>query len=288
MKITEITRPVDIRDARSILARYGYGQLGSGVYGTVFAKENEPFVLKLFDDQDTAYLQFLKLILRVHDPHFPVVKGKPIRVNDRYWAVRLERLEPIEGSNTELHRFISRYLASYQKLASLESNYYEKTIASSPNRITKDDHELLKQLGDIPDDWKQIRMPPDDRFISSMINAQRQKLLPFEQHYPELADALRLIDKYVLHGERADLHHENVMQRGSILVITDPSAGGSEGDLTFQKTSPQPQLFQQKPSSWNQKLQQYNYSNLSNRLPEMEPPTALGWQDKERQYGMSV
>jgi hypothetical protein len=278
MKITEITRPSNIRDAKFILSRNGYEQLGHGVYGTVFAKHNEPIVLKLFGAEDTSYVAFLNLITKVKNPHFPVVKGKPIKINDEYWAARLERLEPIEGANVELQKYVKLYVINYQKLAELENEYYTKSTMDQKARsnITDEDRDLLNQLGDIPDDWKsyQPRTHPDDRLLPARINAVRQKVLAFEKHFPDLAEALRLIDQYVLYGMPADLHTENVMQRGPTLVITDPSSGGAEGSLIPPPSPHQPQLFQEPGKAgsrakrtWDQQQQQTNYKSLSYNLP---------------------
>lgn len=284
MKINEITRPESIRDARFILSRYGYGQLGHGVYGSVFGKENEPFILKLFSIQDSSYVAYLNLITRVNNPHFPQVKGKPIKVNNEYYAVQLERLEPIEGFNVELQKSLREYVIKYQKLAELENQYYTKIMDMQRSRnITDEDRELLRQLvdlpvGELPPGWEEygnkIIKYANDRSIMQRIQAIRQQVLAFEQHFPDLAEALRLIDQYVLYGMPADLHSENVMQRGATLVITDPSSGGAEGSRIPPQSPRQPQLFKEPKQNWNDKLANTNYAALSQRFPNMRQYTS--------------
>jgi hypothetical protein len=288
MKIYEITRPIDMRDATAILRRHGYEQLGYGVYAKVFARQDEPFVLKIFNGLDMAYISYLKLITRVRNPHFPVVKGKPVKVNDEYWAVRLERLEPIEGMNNDLHMYVKEYVINYQKLASLEDEYYTKTTADqrARNGITDDDRRILDQLGEIPDDWRSYkgRVNPNDKFLSPMIAGLRERVVTFEKHFPDLAEALRLIEKYVLQGMPPDLHSENVMQRGSVFVITDPSSSGVEGTSVPMASPRQPELFSNPAKTWDQRQQQFDYKSLSNRLP-----LELKGQNRDhRQYGMST
>lgn len=112
MKITELTRPADIEQANRVLNRSGYrditkepGHGGGGAYAEVLWRADLPYVVKLFVKSDEAYLRYLRLITSVSNPHFPIVRGRPMRVNDSYYAVRLERLTPIVGGPAENLRY---------------------------------------------------------------------------------------------------------------------------------------------------------------------------------------
>ena len=106
--ITELSRPS--RDkAEHMLVKAGYRQLGRGVSGgAVFQKPGASYVLKLFDARDEAYLTFVRLASRNHNPHFPKFFGKPIRITDNYFAVRTEPLQP--STNLEEVEIIDRYI----------------------------------------------------------------------------------------------------------------------------------------------------------------------------------
>jgi hypothetical protein len=97
MKLFEITRPFSLLDARQRLEQAGYFILDHGSYAEVYSNRKNPYVLKLFGTHDRAYLSFLKLIQSYRNIHFPRIIGKPMRVNDLYWGIRLEPLTDIES-----------------------------------------------------------------------------------------------------------------------------------------------------------------------------------------------
>jgi hypothetical protein len=69
----------------------GYRRIGHGTYAQVWAKPGDPFVLKVFRE-DEAYLRFINLITDHQDnPHFPRIRGRLTKIRD-YWAIRIERL----------------------------------------------------------------------------------------------------------------------------------------------------------------------------------------------------
>ncbi len=266
MKIVEITRPKNSVAASNILIRHGYVQLGStGAFGRVFAKPDEPYVLKLFNAQDSSYLQYLKLITTVQNPHFPIVKGKPMKITDKYWGVRLERLEPITGNNNQLLDHIVAYILRYSKLKFMERIKYRYAMGKQG--------------------------PYDDRedvAAGTKIAAERQKLHVFEEHYPELATACRLINDYVLRGDNPDLHDENVMQRGPTLVITDPAAYTEDFDLNLSGTTKQPDLFPTKPS-WNDQQIHISRDKVDwQKLPDELSPQPASRGQKEFGYPRRV
>ena len=83
-------------DARDILRRAGYKQLGSGTFAYVYAKQDAPNCLKLFVAKDTAYIEFINLAMSNPNPHFPKFKGKLMKITNHYYAIQMERLSPID------------------------------------------------------------------------------------------------------------------------------------------------------------------------------------------------
>jgi hypothetical protein len=106
MRLCELFRPETIDDARNILSNAGYQEIGAGTWATIFHKPGEPFVLKLFNQADHAFMHYLNLITKVNNPHFPVIKGKPIRVSNNYVAVRMEFLQPMSPAMEQLFQQI--------------------------------------------------------------------------------------------------------------------------------------------------------------------------------------
>ncbi len=206
MKITEITRPPEMYNAKTLLKKAGYKELGGGSYGAAFARPDTPFILKLFTYEDYAYLQYLKLITTISNPHFPVVKGKPIKITNDYHAVRLERLTRLPKDQYMIAALCKKYIKQYQDLSELENaKWHDQQQSKTQTVDLRSNH-----IGD----------------FSVSTNVTRGKLQQFEQTYPDLANALRLIVDHVINkvDARIDMHTGNFMMRGSILVITDPVA----------------------------------------------------------------
>lgn len=95
MQINEITRPATRKEADEILRNANYKRIGHGAFATVYQKHPDQ-ILKLFNSEDSAYIEYLKMIIGSNNPHFPVIKGKPLQVNEKYYAVRMELLTPFE------------------------------------------------------------------------------------------------------------------------------------------------------------------------------------------------
>jgi hypothetical protein len=215
--VMELSRPGTRTEADGILVDHGWAVLGTGVFASVYGRSDRPYVLKLFGRDDLGYLNYLKLITSERSIHFPVVRGKPMRVNSRYWAVQLERLYPTTGSNRELGDLAGAYVRNYITLH-----------------------------GEEREDRGNARILPDKlRLNYGYVTKMRQLLVQFEHHYGELARALRLlVERVFIPGDTGpDMHRNNFMQRGSVLVITDPAADSQEGAPAGYGSVPQsPQL----------------------------------------------
>jgi len=66
--------------------------MGEGAFGAVYEKEGYPWVFKVFHG-DPAYLDFLRYaIAHQNNPHVPKFKGKPFKIDDKTYAIRMEKL----------------------------------------------------------------------------------------------------------------------------------------------------------------------------------------------------
>jgi hypothetical protein len=198
MKIIEITRPVEINDADKILRGSGYEDLQHsvghtrGTFARVFMKPGQNYVLKLFDMKDFAYRRYLGLITSVRNVHFPVVRGRPVRVSNFYYGVRLELLTPFDKSRNDERKTMDRYLDTLMDMDENQSAshraVYEPVLQSYSERL----HPETKQALDL--------------IYGYCLKGHS--------------------------GTIADLHMHNVMMRGDTIVIIDPVAYGNESNKT--------------------------------------------------------
>lgn len=170
-----------------VLMSRGFRKMGSGGFGSVWEVPGKPYVLKLFDVDDTAYQEFVTMAQRSNfNPHFPMFRGSPIPLTPQVRAIRMERLKPL---NINWASALQRGIGVILEAIPLGSNWQE----------------------DAQEDF-------NDRELRDMQLALRK--------WPRLAEAAQmLIDLYNL-SDRAewDLHQQNVMLRGSTPVFTDPFA----------------------------------------------------------------
>ena len=76
------------------LSNLGYEkyELGSGLYGTVYARPEDNFVIKIFS-QDKGYSKYLNYMqTNKMNPYVPKIKGKPISLPNGFTLVRIEKL----------------------------------------------------------------------------------------------------------------------------------------------------------------------------------------------------
>lgn len=90
----EVSRP-GWYSAIDTLTKAGYQKLGDGSYASVFGRPDKNYVLKLFDAEDKAYVAFYNLVKNQNNKHFPKFKGQMMRIAAEYYAVRMERLQPM-------------------------------------------------------------------------------------------------------------------------------------------------------------------------------------------------
>lgn len=96
------------------LEELGFNRLGRGAYGIVFEKPGYPWVFKVFD-ADPGYLAYLN-VARDHQnlSAVPKIKGKYIRINDSTYAVRMEKLYPV--NENEYHDLIKTLRKLYRNI----------------------------------------------------------------------------------------------------------------------------------------------------------------------------
>ena len=110
--LDEITRPDTMGNAQSILLKAGYKQIGAGWYADVYAKPDADHILKLFSVTDTAYPKFVNMTIQNPNIHFPKFKGKMMKVNEHYYAVRMEKLTSF-GKTMDIVGEIEDYIYGY-------------------------------------------------------------------------------------------------------------------------------------------------------------------------------
>lgn len=172
-------------DVEFKLSQAGFQSLGSGASATVWEMPGKPYVLKLFDSDDQAYVQFVQLAKKSgFNPHFPMFRGTTIMLTPEVSAIRMERLTP------------------------LQMNW-----ASALNRGIR----VIMEAVPLGSDWlEQMR---------EEFSAQEQRDLQIAlRKWPRLTEATDHLIQLHKASDHAhwDLHSDNVMQRGSTPVFTDP------------------------------------------------------------------
>lgn len=181
-QLDEITRPAGRYSAELVLKQAGYKKLGDGAFAAVYGKAGSQHVLKLFNSTDNAYREFVKLANSKPNPHFPVFRGKMMRVTDKYYAIRMEWLTPVP------------------------------------------DNRATEYVGDILTDYVRLQQGQRPYEISEEeVNSEMRKL---EKEQPGISEACKLIASGISKSRTIDIHNENYMMRGPVLVITDPVAFG--------------------------------------------------------------
>lgn len=80
----------------SMMRRHGFTILGAGINGAVYENPNYQYVIKVYR-KDVGYDDWIQFALtNKHNSYVPKVRGKPIRLNDVFTAVRLEKLHEVD------------------------------------------------------------------------------------------------------------------------------------------------------------------------------------------------
>ena len=130
-----------------LMQYYGFQQSGSGLQASVYSHPKLPYMLKLFNSQDTAYAEWIKVAMaNKNNPHMPrFVSKRMVRITEDIFAIRMESLVPIDGIFLKIHTVSDRLLegglsASMPpsrcagKLAYLpEYKYFEQYCSTHPD-----------------------------------------------------------------------------------------------------------------------------------------------------------
>lgn len=170
-----------------VMTANGFSPLGKGNFGTVWEHPNLPYVLKIFSDTDVAYINWVTTAIdNKSNPHMPrFVSRKPFQIVPGVMAIRTERLSHIDGTRYNLLR---RPLAVMIEEATINRTSASQIIES----------EL----------WKLLKF---------------NSFMAYCKAYPDFVPALDIVIKSIMQpGHRPDLHDDNMMMRGSVIVFTDP------------------------------------------------------------------
>lgn len=126
------------------LEELGFERLGRGAYGVAFEKLGYPWVFKVFDN-DPGYFAYFNFA-RQHQnlSAVPKIKGKYIRINDKTYAVRIEKLYPVDEH--EYHDLI-KILGNL--LRNVHDDEYKEKVAKLETKWPdiKEVIDLLPSLG---------------------------------------------------------------------------------------------------------------------------------------------
>jgi hypothetical protein len=164
----------------------GFHVLGSGASATVWHIPGKPYVLKMFDTEDQAYLDFVHMAKQSNfNPHFPMFRGAPVKLTSEVSVIRMERLKP------------------------LTINW-----ASSLQRGIRTLMELIEGGSDWQDE------------LSDYSAQERRDVANVLKKWPRLLEAIHMMQQLYIQSDHAhwDLHGDNVMLRGTVPVFTDPFA----------------------------------------------------------------
>ncbi len=129
--------------------------LGNGSYGAVYYHPKWPYVVKIFE-QDDPYVKFLRWSMKNPHSAFPKMYGTPKRVippykrrtekNDKFYAVRLEKLKEISSDEFDLFMTYRHQLARYFYMMDNEfvfKNYYDERARPA---YIEDSKRLIQSL----------------------------------------------------------------------------------------------------------------------------------------------
>lgn len=93
-------------DLTSKMSKHGFVSVGSGISGEVYRNPEYPFVLKVFR-KDSGYLAWINFCkANQNNKYVPKIRGSIVRLNQIFWAVRLE----------PLHEIAKKYMTDTNKL----------------------------------------------------------------------------------------------------------------------------------------------------------------------------
>lgn len=100
------------------LNRQGWKRIGKGAYGLVYEHPQFSYIFKIFYDDPDYFTYFNWAKQHQNNPHVPKIKGKYIKINNKTYAVRMEKLKqlPSLGADKIIEKYIDPELQSKTKL----------------------------------------------------------------------------------------------------------------------------------------------------------------------------
>lgn len=179
------------RTYKDVLVQQGFRKLGSGGYASVWGHPKLNYVLKIFDNSDIGYLNWVNTCMKNKGisnlPKF--ISAKPVNIINEFYAVRMEKLIPITFKDQEFVLAI------------------------------KDMDRLMEEI------WNDKESIPSLKDLESHIPENYPNLYKiWKSSNPDIIKTLWLIismikDKKIVYH---DFYNRNFMQRGNTLVFTDP------------------------------------------------------------------
>ena len=144
----EITFPANKKEAFGKLFDIGFDRLGHGgfygSYGGVFTKAGLDYGLKIFENLDLAYAAYVHYCQdNLGDIHLPKFRGKLMKVNDDYSAIRVELLTPpkLENYRHELIETMSdayyQFREGYEGPEAKQLRKLDSSLANSVEKLAK-------------------------------------------------------------------------------------------------------------------------------------------------------
>lgn len=142
MKIYELFKPPEMKDLHrkkynfsgsffSIMHKYGLRKFGEGGFSDVFGSDELPYIIKIFAVEDHCYMSYVNAVMNNDNPHFPKFRGKPMRVNEFLYAIRIEKLTK-GGAGKQNHlsacKLLREYLTDEIASSEIEQTFGEKMV----------------------------------------------------------------------------------------------------------------------------------------------------------------
>jgi hypothetical protein len=170
-----------------VLYNNGFKSMGSGSFGTVWEHPKLSYVLKVFTADDIAYTNWVSTAIQLKsNPHMPrFISSKPFTIVPGVMAARMERL----------------------------------------TRISEAAYMMLDQINAVIEVATIERIPPSE-IISRRGDNLSSRFIPFIEYckkYLDFIPALDIVYEVAMRpGFRSDIHDENIMMRGPVIVFSDP------------------------------------------------------------------
>jgi len=112
----------------------------AGYYSTVYSNPKKSYVLKVNDRQDTAYAQYVSLIKKYNNKHFPKISDlKFIEVNGgRYYIYLIEKLDDVRSEMKHLANVFSEIIdCPYSSLTFFNTSHTQLDyLKQNPELVT--------------------------------------------------------------------------------------------------------------------------------------------------------